>query len=207
MSSGSEYDSDDSRESDKFTVPKNFTAIASSKFSFSNLNGKQIWLVKIPRSIDVPDKLQVPSYADIQSTSKTSKGKKITISENIEEESISSRLSLLVPTGKSSYKKVDKKISKVLDISDTVEIPNINVAVYSKCNNIPDQPTGLKMRYKPIGAETGSGDTSMASTKIKTSKKNEYKEQKKRKHHNDADSITQQKDKEDRKRKKKKEDK
>ena len=149
------------------TISSNAQASHTELFSPSNLQGKQIWHITVPSSVPVSTIMSVAKKSVQDGSAVLSyKGADyglISEAENPDENPV-----LLLPSDEDSrYRSGGTGIIKTLHLRQLVRLPSIAHDVgaqdagtqvggtvhlrkpYEK--PVPEQPRGLKMRYKPIG--------------------------------------------------------
>ncbi|KAK9475446.1 DNA-directed RNA polymerase I, subunit RPA34.5 [Dipodascopsis tothii] len=159
---------DSDSETETFTPPKGYT-LMTGQLPDGALDGKEVWLFKVPAGIPIESigQVPVPGRAGARRTFKAGAAD-VTVWENAEEAATEAeRIKLYVPTGKGNYKLASSKIRRVFQLDESVTIPRIHIDREAVKHRTPDQPTGLKMRYKP----TGYGDADFSDSEPETPKK------------------------------------
>lgn len=155
-----------------YDPPTGFTAAtikASSNikdlFAKENLEGKQIWHIKVPASVPINSIKEIPIQKVVSGESilsyKDADYGLVTEADVDGDEKV-----LLIPsTGKFSYETASAKIARTLNLQQIVKLPSLSDRPTNAGNpaarvpkthvkNIRQQPEGLRMRYRPFGDES-----------------------------------------------------
>ncbi|KAK9380867.1 uncharacterized protein V2V93DRAFT_380317 [Kockiozyma suomiensis] len=121
--------SSDSDSDAEYVPPRGFKSLEQARFESSKLSGKQIWLVKIPKSIiakkQLPKRIPVPTRVQPEVEFKY-ENIEYAVTENKEEENMARNVKLLMPVTKNgSLKQLMTPISKVVQISEVASIPAV----------------------------------------------------------------------------------
>lgn len=162
--SDSESDNDGSSEVvDVFVPPENYKKCTHLK-SFvkaKNLKQKELWLIKVPKSLDVSKLKTLPiDFTGEAETDIELKGKKFAVREEIQQEasaaagSSSSELTLLTPVDKTKLAidgSVSKSFDKIFTISEAADIPSIDYSKVKVDRKDVLKIKGLKTRHFASG--------------------------------------------------------
>lgn len=159
--SDSDSDNDGSSETvtDVFVPPENYKKCTHLK-SFvkpKNLKQKELWLIKLPKSLDVSKLSKLPiDFTAESETGIEQKGKHFSVKEEIQQEnstsgaSSSSELTLLTPVDKTKLtvdSSASRSFDKIFTISETAKIPSIDYSKVRVDRKDVLKVKGLKTRH------------------------------------------------------------
>ncbi|KAG7006112.1 hypothetical protein G7Y79_00016g040970 [Physcia stellaris] len=165
------------------TTSSHASASHTGLFSPSNLQGKQIWHIAIPRSVPVTSITSVAKKSVQDGSAITShKGANYCFIPELENQT--KNTVLLLPSDEDDrYKPANTGIMQTLHLQQLVTLPSIahDVGAQDAGTQVggtitlrksiekpaPEQPEGLRMRYKPIGVEDSDDpDANLRPTKV-----------------------------------------
>jgi DNA-directed RNA polymerase I subunit RPA34 len=215
----SEYvnDSDSDSDAGEFQPPKNFSKIDKIDQFPGQLNNKEVWLIKVPKKFPVSKLSKLPVSFTSTSISNGPKSfelkhTKYQVNEellNVEDNS-NTKYNILVNQGK--YKKLQAPISRFYNISQSIQIPDIDYEKVVIARTDVDKVTNLRMRHFPTGYGANDYDEAQAKEEEPPKKKQklgeektvEKKEKKDKKDKKDKKEKKDKKDKKDKKERKEK---
>ncbi|CDO96169.1 unnamed protein product [Kluyveromyces dobzhanskii CBS 2104] len=161
--SDSDSDNDGSSEAvaDVFVAPKNYKKCTHLK-SFvkpKNLKQKELWLIKLPKSLDISKLAKLPiDFTAESETDIEQKGKHFSVKEELQQENttsgVSPELSLLTPVDKTKLtinSTASKSFDKIFTISEKPTIPSIDFSKVRVDRKDVLKVKGLKTRHFATG--------------------------------------------------------
>lgn len=148
--------SDSDAEENQFQLPKNFNKYTSQNKFPSEINNKEVWLIKVPKGFPIKKLSNLP--VSFTSTSLENGPQKIKIDESlyqVNEELLNSadvtnnKYKVLVNNGK--YIPFKSSIERFYNIRESIDIPEINYDKVVKNRKNVKKVTNLRMRHFPTG--------------------------------------------------------
>lgn len=159
----SDSDSDTASESvvDVFVPPENFKKCGHLK-SFvkpKNLKQKELWLIKLPKSLDISKLKSLPvDFTGEEETCISQDKKTFSLKEEIQQEDatageVGSELTLLTPSDKAKLKveRGSKTFDKIFTVTESAQIPSIDYSKVKVERKDVLKVKGLKTRHFATG--------------------------------------------------------
>lgn len=158
--------SDSEKESSEFQCPTGFKKV-TGKPTPKDLSDKQVWLVQVPLNFDV-SKLKSFNLAGKQGSLSLDDTSFAIKQDDVASGALKQKIRLLgSKKGNETFRISSKRISKFFKVTESVEIPAINLEKVATPKPKVKPVEGLYMRWQPMGYGASSYEEASPGVKLK----------------------------------------